>query len=81
MTNYDDGDENVDNDGNEGEHDDDNAASRSGSDDPIFDPITTPRSHGEALGNDLDGAASVAHYVSTCWSIYLPYKNHIKDVP
>ena len=73
MTNYDDGD----NDGNK----DDNAASGSGPDGPIFDPITTPWSRGGRSGDDGNGAAAVAHYVSTRRTIYLPYKNYIKDVP
>ena len=77
MTNYDDGDDN----GNEDGNDDDNAASGSGSDGPIFDPITTPQSRGEGSGDDGDSAAAAAHYVSKRQTIYLPYKNHSKDVP
>ena len=41
--------------GNEDKNDDDNAASGSGSDGPIFDRITTPRSRG----------TSAAHYIYT----------------
>ena len=44
MRKYDDGDNDGDNDGNEDGNDDDNAAAGSGSDGPIFDPISTPHS-------------------------------------
>ena len=51
MKNYDDGDD----DGNEDRNDDDNAASGSGSDGLVFDPITTPQSHRGGSGDDGDG--------------------------
>ena len=70
MTKYDNGgDDGKDNDGNEDGNDDNNAAARSGSDGSIFDPITTPRSCGGGLGDDGDGAAAAAHYVSMRWTI------------
>ena len=73
MTNYyngdddrdDDGDDNGDDDGNADGNDDDNTTSGSGSDGPIFNPITTPRSRGRGSGNDGDGAVAAAHYIST----------------
>ena len=65
---------------NEDVNNDDNAASGSGSDVPIFNPITTPRSHGGGFGDDGDGAAATAHYVSTCCTKFIPYKDPIKDV-
>ena len=90
MMNYDDRDkdidDDIDNDGNEDGNDDDNTASGSGSDGQIFDPVMTPQSRGGGSGNDGnvdddEGATAAAHYVSTSWTIYLPYKDHIKDVP
>ena len=81
MTNYNNGDDDRDNDGNKDGNDDDNAASESGSDGPIFDVISTPWSRRGGSGDDDYGAAAAAHYVSTCRTIYLPYKDHIKDVP
>ena len=42
--------------------------------DPIFDSITTPQSCGGGLDDDSDSAAAKTHYVSTCRTIYLPYK-------
>ena len=81
MTKYDDGDNDWDNDRNEDGNDDDSVAAGSGSDGPIFDPIATPRSRRGGSGDDDDGAAAAMHYVSTCQSIYLPYEDHIKDVP
>ena len=73
MTNYHYGDDNIDNNRNEDGNDDDNAASGSGSDGPIFDPIMTPRSNRGGSGNKGDGAAAVVHYVPACRTIYLPY--------
>ena len=85
MTNYDDRDDDADNngneDGNEDRNDDDNAASRSGSNSPILNPIMMHLYHGGVYGNDGDSAESAVHYVSTCRTIYLPYKDPIKDVP
>ena len=69
--------DNIYNDGN----DDDNAASGSGSNGLILDPITKPWYRGGGLGDDNNGATSTVHYVSTCRTIYIPYKDHIKDVP
>ena len=60
MTKYDDGDD----DGNEDGNDDDYAAAGSGSDGPIFDTITTPRSR---LGLAEEDRAT--HYKSTRWTI------------
>ena len=48
---------------------------------PIFDPITMPWSCGEETGDDNNGAAAAAHYVSTCWTVYLAYKDPTKDAP
>ena len=76
MTNYDDVHDNVDEDGNN----DGNADSGSGSNGPIFDIITPPQSHGGGSGDD-DVAVAVAHYISSRCTIYLPYKDPIKDVP
>ena len=45
MKNHDDGYDDGDIDGNEYGNNDENVASGLGSDGPIFDPITTPRSH------------------------------------
>ena len=72
--------EDGDNDGNEDGTNNDNAASGSGSDGLIFDPITTPWSCGGGLGDDGDGAAAVVYYVFISQTIYLTYKYHIKDV-
>ena len=77
MANYDNGDNDINEDGN----DNNNAASVSGSNGSIFGPITTPRSHEEGSGNDGNGTAAAAHYMSMCRTIYLLYKDHIKDVP
>ena len=67
MTNYDDGDDNKNDDGNKDRNYDDSATSGSGSDGPIFNPITTPLYCGRGSGNDgdCDGTAAVAHYIST----------------
>ena len=81
MTNYDGGDDDGNDDGSDDGNDDDNAASGSGSDGPIFDPITTSRYRGVGSGNDGNSTAAVVHYISTCCTIYLPYKYPIKDVP
>ena len=80
MMNYDDGYDEGDNDGNKDGNNNKNAASGSGSDCPIFGPIMTPRSRGGVSVDDSNGAAAAAHYVSMCWTIYLPYKYYIKDV-
>ena len=55
MTNYDDGDKDRNGDENEERNDDNNVASGSWYDGPIFDPITTTWSHGRGLDNDSDG--------------------------
>ena len=81
MMNYDARDNDRDNDRNKDGNEDDNAASGSGSDGPVFDPITTPWSHGGLSGDNSDGAAAVTHYVSRRWTIYPTYKYHIKGVP
>ena len=76
MENYDDSYENGDNNGNG----DKNTASGSGPNDPILNPITTPRSRGVGQGDDGDGAVAATYYVSMCWTIYIPNKDPIKDV-
>ena len=81
MTNYNDEDDNGDNYGNKDGNDDDSAASESGSDGLIFDPVTMPWSRRGGSGDDDDGAAAAAHYVSMRQTIYLPDKDHIKNVP
>ena len=81
MTKYNNGDEDGDDNRNEDRNNDDNAASGSGSDSPIFDLIMTPRSHGGGSGDDGDVNVAATHYLSTRWSIYLPYKRHSEDVP
>ena len=67
MMNYDDGD----NGGNEDVNDNNNATSISGSDDPIFGQITTPRSRIGGQGGDGDSSAAAAHYVSMHQTICL----------
>ena len=40
--------------------------------------------HGGGSGDDVDGSAAAAHYLSMRQNIYnvqLPYKYHSKDVP
>ena len=64
-----DGDDDGDNDGNEDGNDEDNAVSGLGSDGPIFDPITTPRSRGGRSCDDNDSVAAAVPYVSTRWNI------------
>ena len=64
MKKYDDGDNYGNKDGNQNN----NTAAKSGYNGPIFGTIT-PQSHGGGLGNNGDGAAAAAHYVSTCWTI------------
>ena len=66
MTKQDDGDDDGANDGNEDKNDNNNAAAGSGSDGPIFDPITTPRSRlilaEEESGDGGDGIGAAEHY-------------------
>ena len=69
MTNHDDGDDDGDKDRNEYKNYDDNAASVSGYGGPIFDPIAMPQSCRGGLGDDDDGAAAAAPYISTRWNI------------
>ena len=59
--NYDDRDDDRNKDGS----DDDNAASKSGSYDPILYPNITPWSRGGGSGGDGDGTTSAVHYIST----------------
>ena len=73
MMDYDDGDDNRNNDGDKDGNNYGNAASGSGSDGPIFDWITTPRSSGGVSGDNGNGPAATAHYVSICRNIYLPF--------
>ena len=81
MTNYNDRDKNRDKNGNDDRNNDNDAAPVSGSDGPIFDPITAPRSRGGGSGDEDDGAVDAAHYVSMRRNIHILYKEHIKDVP
>ena len=81
MTKYDDGDDDRDNDGNEYGNNNDNDTDGSGSDGLIFYLITKPQSSGGGSIKNGDGAVDVVHYVSMRRTIYLPYKDHIKDVP
>ena len=83
MTKYDGRDDNKYNDINEDRNGNYNNAAGSESDDPIFDTITVFQSHGGGSGDNVkgDGAAAAGHYISTHWSIYLPYKNHSQDAP
>ena len=74
MKNYDNEYDNGNEDGNK----DKNSASRSGSDGTIFDLITMPWYHGGGLGDDSDGDTAAAQYISISFTIYLPYKYHIK---
>ena len=60
---YEDGNEDGNGDGNVDRKNNNNAASRY--DGPIFDPITTHRYCRGGSGNDVDGATSAAHYIST----------------
>ena len=77
ITNHDHGGNNGKKDGN----DDENYTPESGSDGLISDPIMTPQYCGGGLGNDHDGAAAAAHYISMRHTIYLTYKDPIKDIP
>ena len=79
MTKYNDGYDDGDNDGNKDRNDDDNSAAGSVSDGTIFNQITTPRSCGGGSGKYC--TMYMTHYASTCRTIYLPYKDHIKYVP
>ena len=73
MTNYNHGAGSRNNDRNEYIKDNDNAVLGSGSDGPIFNPITMHLPCGGGLGGNDDGNATTDHYVSTTWTIYLPY--------
>ena len=77
MTKYDNGYDDQNEDGN----DNNNAASGSGSDGLIFDPIKTPWSPGGGSRNYGDGAVAKEQYISARCTLYLPYKGPIKDVP
>ena len=81
MTNCDGGDSIEDNDGDKVRNNNNKSSSRSVSDGPIYDPITTPRSRGGVSVDDGNIAAAAAHYVSTHWIIYISYRYHIKGVP
>ena len=81
MTNYDDGYDGVDDDRKKDGQNYDNAASRSLSCGPFFDPITTPWSQRSRSRNDSDASAAVEQYISMCQTIYLPYKYSTKDTP
>ena len=77
KTNYDDGDK----DGNKDRNDDGIAPSVSGSNGLIFNLITMPQSRVGVSGDNGNSAAAAAHNVSMRRNIYLPYKDHIRDVP
>ena len=77
MTNYDDGDK----DGNKDRNDDGIAASVSGSNGLVFNLITMPQYRVGVSGDNGNSAAAAAHNVSMSRNIYLPYKDHIRDVP
>ena len=64
MTKYDYRDNARDNDRNKDGNYDKNAATGSGSDGPIFDPITTPCSHRGGSDDYGNGDAATANYVS-----------------
>ena len=85
MTNYDngddDGDDDIYNNGNEDGNGNGNSTSKSGSDGPILNLIMKTRSCGGFSGGDSNGAATLANYIYTCLTIYLRYKEPIKDVP
>ena len=81
MAKYNNGDDDGDNDENKDGNDDYNASAGSGSDGPIFYLIMTPRSCGGFSGGDGNGAVAAENYLYKCRTIYLPYKEHIKDVP
>ena len=81
LTNYVNGYDDGDNNGNEDGKDEQIANSGSGYDGNIFDLITTYWSRGGGSCNNGDGTAAAAHYVSPRRTIYLPYKDHIKDMP
>ena len=65
ITNYDGGDDNRDDSGNEDAKDNDNDASGSGYDGPIFSPITTNLSLRGGSGNDGGGDTAAVQYIST----------------
>ena len=81
MMNYNNRYYDVDNGKNKDGKYDKNAASGSGSDGMIFDPTMTPWYRGGGSGDNSDNALAAANYVSTRRTIYIPYKDHIKDVP
>ena len=45
------------------------------------DLIMMPRSSGRGLADNSDVAAAAVHYIYMCCTIYLPYKDPIKDFP
>ena len=84
ITNHDDGYDRRDNNVNKEKNKDDNAASWSGSDGPIFDPIETPWS-GLGIVEEEWATMVVAMWPRRhmyLWiGIYIPYKSHSKYVP
>ena len=79
MTNHNDGD----NDGNEDKSDDGNAASGSGSDGWIFDPIATPRSCLDLVEEDwatITTGLRPRRHMYLRVGIYLPYKYPINVI-
>ena len=80
VTKYDKVDDIGDNNENEYENNN-NAASRSGSTVPTFDPIKMTGYYGGGLGDNGDSTATAAHYVYTHRNMYLIFKEPIKDAP
>ena len=81
IAKYDNGDDERDNEVNEdvnGNYNDDSGSGYAGL---IFNPVTTPQSHGGVLVNNGYVAVAAYHYVYTSRAIYLHYKDPIKDVP
>ena len=81
MKNYDNGNDDRYKDRNKDENYDNSAASGSGSDGSIFNLIILSCSLGGGLSNSSKSAVAAAHYVFVHRTIYLHYKDPIKDVP
>ena len=83
MKKHDDRDYDVDNYGNEDGNDDESATSGSGSNGPIFDPITTTWSH-LSLSEEYLATTKTAlrprHTIYLHIGIYLPYKQPVNTI-
>ena len=79
MTNYDSRDDDKYDNGKKDGNDKGNAVYVSVSNGTIFDAITMLHSYGVGLGDNGNGATAAAHYISTHLTIYLPYKDPIKN--